>query len=223
MKKIVAVIFVLFIGCGNLLAQAGKFSLGFETGPALVSLRGSKYLKEDRAVYVRLNAGVPLYYQISQRLLVKSGVFYQGKGRSNKIETTNEWGDFIGTVKTKTIFDYLTIPVKVGYATKGEVQFYADAGINAGFLLSATEVSPEYNATTSKQSITKDCRQVGLCFSASIGTLVYAKENLKLSFLIQEDLGLSGVYDASFSGNPKTNSTALLVGLVYNLGAKAKQ
>jgi opacity protein-like surface antigen len=218
MKRTVIFLLALIL-CSKAFNQDSKLSLGIELSPTFSWLRGNANVgtSDSRIGY---SAGLGTEYAISPQIAIKSGISYERKGSNPDLTMTNNSGEGMGTLKVKNNYDYLVVPVLVSFSTKGKVKDYFNAGPYVGYLISQKTIMGSFDnipATT----IDGTDKTKRIDFGLSLGCGLSIPVGDKLLF----DLGLKGNFGLintskkvePYSGDIKTNSIALLIGLKYKI------
>jgi len=210
----------LFVLSGSLLAQ--NFELELSLRPALTSLRGNDMVEKhlDAAIYPSLGLGLNRLF--ANKSLVSIGVLYDMKGGQNT-EEYNFRDDrnqplFTQEVKTKSNFQYITIPIEWGKRFGNRIQYHLGLGVYSAFLLSQ-ELITEYDGDAGSIDLTDSYKKVDVGLSANFCIYVPLKESWSLKAGVNDYLGLFDTMksDVEHDGSTKHNSLGLVVGLNYRL------
>jgi len=205
-----------FIGGKNLLAQDLEFELLLR--PALTSLRGNDMVEDhfDPAIYPSFGLGVTRLF--TNRSLIHVAVLYDMKGGRNEEEFVfrNDANQPIGTqvVKTRSDFQYITIPIQCGKRFGTRVKYQLGLGIYSAFLLKQ-ELTTEYDGYAGSLDMIDSFKDVDIGLSASFSVHVPLKKNWPLKAGLDDYVGVFDAMkaDVEHEGSTKHNSLGFVVGL----------
>jgi len=224
MKKCSAII-LIFIGLAfyTTYGQTSKFEFGLEGGPSLISLRGNDIIDDLNDPTIGFTGGLFFQYNFNKIIALRTNLAYERKGSIVKQQTYDSSSNSYWDVKTNLNFDYLTLPLLNRAPFGNRVLFFVNTGPYLGYLLKQTYVESGENIPTKTLVATSSFKKFDLGVSAGLGLLVPIKQNLAFSLEARNNLGL---YDISATpiindGSVKTNSTNLLLGIVYKFGARS--
>ncbi|PQJ26734.1 hypothetical protein BSZ35_19275 [Salinibacter sp. 10B] len=166
MKKVSAVLVILFMSCGSVAAQG--IDLGIRGGANFATFRGDTNTLSQQVVgnqgssdfgrKIGLRVGGFLRFGITEAFSIRPEVTYSQKG------TTFE-GSASGVINGQSVtvefeatssYDYLDIPVLAEYVipTSGQLQPYLFAGPSLGFSINA-ETEADLTARSAGQSVSE--------------------------------------------------------------------
>ncbi|AUP79343.1 outer membrane beta-barrel protein [Flavivirga eckloniae] len=189
-----------------------KFKIGLNLGANLSDFNGSVYDKYSPVT--SYSFGLSVEYIISEKWSLLSNINYDNKiMKFENFRTINLNGDYF-FVDTKTIFNYLNIPLNLRYNIGKRNNILADAGIFYNYFLNLEHVTTrqdtgEKGAYFSKPRIKKYDYGflIGFGYRFNLGNKNY------LSFIVRDEFGLPNLYDykTNSSLNLKTNTLKLIL------------
>ena len=194
-------------------------------GPNVSSIWGNELVKDDCSPLFGLSAGLTLDYTKHKKPGLRSGVYFERKGSTIRVELMDRSGHVAGTTESKTTFDYISIPIHVQVHFGGRVQMFVSGGGYLAYLYQAkqyTNTMPYYPAITSY--ITEYYLPIDWGISLAIGATWPLSPAYSLSFECRDNLGLRNISKLPVSKNQvvRTNMFNLGVGLHYLLRMRPK-
>lgn len=195
-------------------------------GPSFLTIRGSEDVSDGREPFVRLNAGVSLKHNFTNRTSLTGGIFYGKKGGRQIIETiyydTISQSEKSGEVEYIVELEYLTIPITVRYNFLKKRILFVEVGPYLGILLKeTTTVTRFYSGQRNSFEDTESYNKNDFGVTVGIGLSLPINTRISLSAKVNTDIGLIDVskLDPNMSTHDiiKTNSTSLLLGLNFKL------
>jgi hypothetical protein len=215
MKKLLFIIFIYF---PMLLVAQNKIKFGVNGGLNYASLRGND-LAEDLDPGISYLVGVSAEYFVKENLSISANLNYENKiAKDNgNIYLLDEYG-IPSMIKsdTRTIYNYLVLPIYVNYYFGKKDDFYVNGGLFLGYLLNSKFTSKKFNDTTDTTDLNKKI-DGGLVFG--FGKLFKLDDKNELKLEIRENLGLVNTSDVNVHGGGtiKTNSINLILNWSFNL------
>jgi hypothetical protein len=212
MKKLTLLLLVM-LWCSQTFSQVKKQSIGFEFSPTLRSLRGmiGDYYKSD----LGFSAGLTYQYAIKNCFSLKSGIIYDKKGASLKMDLYDDENHYVGKVSNKANYNYVVIPLLASLSDKKN-HFSISSGPYLGYLISLIEKNDAEDISgKGKKNLTKGSERLDFGWIFGIGYDFAINEKIGMSLVVRDDLGINNL-----SKDPltlRTNSLGLRVGLKYNL------
>ncbi len=205
-----------------LLGQTNKFDIGLEGGPGLTFIRGNELIDEYNAT-IGYSAGVAFQYNFPKMISIRTNLAFERKGSTRKFPAKDQDNNTIGKITFNTNFNYLTIPVLARITFGRKIKLFINIGPYFGYLIKQTEVMEAFNEfpeTTTNN--TENDKRFDVGITGGIGGGIAIHERILLTLEIRNNLGLYNISKIPVynDGSVKTNSTNLLVGIVYHLGEK---
>jgi hypothetical protein len=125
----------------SLAVNAQQHRIGVKGGAAFSNITtdidfGNKTMRTG------LIAGLTYEYAFLNKLYVGADVLYMQRGFVNKFQYIDQNAISISEYKSKYNFDYLSIPIKIGYSTGERYFMFAQLGVVTSYLVSAKYVAP---------------------------------------------------------------------------------
>ncbi|WP_291110509.1 porin family protein [Flavobacterium sp. UBA6195] len=216
MKKLFFVI--IFICFPLILVAQDKIKFGVNGGLNYASLRGND-LAEDLAPGISYLVGVSAEFFLKENLSISANLNYENKTAKDNgnVYLIDEYG-FPTMIKSdsKSIYNYLVLPVYVNYYFGKKDDFYVNGGLFLGYLLNSKFSSKNSDNDTDTTDMNKKI-DAGLVFGFGKVFQLNDKNNLKLE--IRENLGMLNTsdFDVYNDGTIKTNSLNLILNWNFNL------
>lgn len=166
--------------------------------------------------------GANIVFNTSYQFGIESGVHFSEKGYGNQVTYINGEGEEIGEGISRSVFDYIEIPLKVNYTIgqntgQQKLRWTASAGIVNGILADARQVS-SYTIDgegegKSSYNTTSDFKRYNLSAMAGIGFDWQVGNRLQLKVLPTFRYGLTKIVDW-----PITANDAPITARLWNLG-----
>ncbi|TSJ40104.1 porin family protein [Fluviicola chungangensis] len=228
MKSTLIILSFLSIGITSVYAQSSnRYDWGIEGGPnfSTMIVKNNPYVNPKPAIFG--SGGFIFQYNTKKILSFKTGFSFQQKGaQSENAIFTNAQGDYIGTGKSISTYDYITLPLLVKASFGKKVQFFVNAGPYGGFLLAQTD---RWKLSGYPDHVTKNdfkyLKRWDFGFAGGIGVSIPIKEVWAISVEARNYSGILNLNTAGVEmqvqGNGSkiyTNTTDLRIGVVYKLG-----
>lgn len=141
MKTLITIIIVLI----NLTAISQIHYLGLKGGVNWCDQSGD-FLKNTESVR-RFSFGLDYGFKFKNNLKIGGNILFSQTGFKDPLIFTDEFGNPTDKdpVYTEFLYDYLSIPIKVGYEYGNKGFVYGNIGIATSFLLNAKTSSPAFN------------------------------------------------------------------------------
>ena len=205
--------------------KRNKFEIGIEGGPSLVSLRGNQILNSNHRLTIGFAGGFTFQYNFPKIVSLRTNIYFERKGSVVKYDFTDLQGNAIGTGRTYSNFEYLTLPVLAQLSFGKKFKFLFNVGPYFGFLIKQNSVNEGFgfplNGTTDR---TENYKRFDTGLSVGIGGSVTIKEKFVITLEARNNLGLYNVSELPVvdDGAILTNSTNLLIGFAYSFGRRAE-
>lgn len=221
MKNLASFIFLLLL-CSNVqLFSQYKIEIGAEGSINRSSLRGNDFLALYHEPAIAYSGGLTFQYNFSKLIALRTGIAFE---RKSSVVPKGSYFDptVIGTSYSERFnFDYLTLPVLLRATFGRKVRFFTNAGPFLAYLLKQNSVidDPDIIASNRETDNTKYYNRYDFGISFGAGAQFPLRERFALSLEIRNNLGLVDISEVPVvkNGTIKTNSTQLLLGIVYKL------
>jgi len=193
------------------LGQNSKLTVGVESSITRSSIRDNEVsgLFESQTGY---GYGLSASYSITPYFSINSGLGFERKGRKvNNIVLMDPLGNIMSNYTLHLNYDYLVLPVKAAFQTKGKVKVYINGGFFVGYMVNYSETSGM--SFTASKLTTSDFNRFEGGLTAGAGAYIPLFNKVTLSIGIVDNLGLSNIYKSHL----KSNTIGALVGLRYSL------
>ncbi len=202
-------------------SQDQKIKLGLHFSPNLASTHGrGPILRDYRKLRIDFALGLDLAIPIGEKISIKSGLEYEGKGGKIAFPATDANAMLIGTKEIIISQDYIQIPLLASYKiSKGNTHIYFDLGPYGGYLVAAKTIDKplgqyeggEYNHTSDHKSF-----EFGMMGGLGIAFMV--SKNIEGSIAIHDHLGLTDISKPQFSNVPmRTHTIGLRLGAMVRI------
>lgn len=225
MKKLLVLIFIF----GTLSTFAQKRLVGFEAGINLTNITKQRF---ETTTNWQSGSRLALTYQnlLKKRFSFSTGVEYVQAGFDSTIEYTNNTGNTLGTSDISFRFDYIRIPVKIGWRYGGRIYGFTNLGIAPGAIIFARTTIPSFESnnfsiTQSKQVVTENVRRYDVTALAEIGGGYKINELFRIYASLRFDHSLT-TFSTPFYFNPANlwhYGFSFSVGTKYRLSAKKEK
>lgn len=217
------ILYLLLALSFKLNAQERKFNLGLETGPSYTTLWGNSIIEQIHQPTYQFVSGLQFQYHVNWNFSLYGGLQYGRIGISSDIEFRNQNNVVLESSELKQNFDYLILPFTLRYHFGLKSQFFIEGGTYYGWLLNAeqviraTETTPE-----SRENIGEQFYPIDYGLTVGFGMHFPINKEFIISLCLRNNYGL---YNLSIGpvvndGSIRTNSSHLLVGLIYQFGPK---
>ncbi|WP_222984562.1 porin family protein [Flagellimonas meishanensis] len=203
-------------------AQQSKLDIGVSITPVVTWLRGTDDI--DRNFHKRFNVspGLTLDYNFSDNWFLSSGIAYENKSVIRTTTVTLGDRTFVSENENTQNYEYLNLPLLLGYKTNGRTQFYASAGGFVGILLKQENISIFTTPNSESETVvdnTENTKTTDFGLALATGLKILLTDSLYLDIGARQFLGLTNVSEVELpdNGEIKTNSIGLQVGLKYKI------
>ena len=221
MKKFttLTLITIFFLSSG-VFAQTAKLKLGIEAGAGITSLRGNPILEKYQKSDVGFSSALFLQYNLRKTFSIHTSIGFERIGTKSKNGfAVDSFGNPLGDAKTRTHYNYLSMPILLRASVGKKINFFVNAGPYIGILLNQTSITKIEGGQTVKDEHTKDFNTVNFGATSGLGVSIPINSKFDISFEARDNLGLSNINKVEGSNNAiiKTNSLSLLAGIAYKL------
>jgi hypothetical protein len=200
-------------------AQSTKWIVGLESTITSSSIRQSSGydIYESQTGY---GAAVTVSYQLTPYLWLSSGLGLERKGEKLDDVTFFGTGDFVEiTTDVHNNFDYLILPIKASFQTRGRVKAYVKGGVFMGYLLKFSEKWDKdfHEGGYPISETASDFNRIDGGLVVGVGTYIPIYHRMTLDVGVVENWGLCNLLKPESKGSLKTSSWGLIVGFRYAL------
>ncbi|MCC6691151.1 MAG: PorT family protein [Bacteroidia bacterium] len=207
--------------------QQNKIDIGLVGSPSIIFLRGNDIIKQYHKPAVGFSGGLFFQYNFPKIFSIRTDIQFERKGSlvTGTIYYTDNFGNVIDSEKWTDYFHfgYLTMPIIVRATIGKKIKYFFNTGLFSGYLIKQTEI---YGATKYLSKKTTDnidnFKRFDFGATAGLGLIVPIKNKFSISLELCDNFGLYNVSKLAVinDGTVKTNSTNLLIGFAYKLGAQ---
>lgn len=211
---------VFIIISSDVLAQEvndPRFTLELTGGMSLTTMRGDAKVEDGRNLGVGTIVGIEVNYNINDRLVLKSGFYYDHKKTNQNIDyyyldaTTQSLaqGEFI-IIRT---FDYITTPLLFHYNFKGsESGFrpFIETGGWLGFLIDQSSTNYSGGVANITYNELNDFKKLDLGLSLAVGGKFILSRSITGNARILNNFGLKNINGVDTKSVFKTNSVYVI-------------
>lgn len=198
-------------------AQSARWIVGLESTITSSSIRQSSgyNIYESQTGY---GAAVTVSYQLTPYLWLSSGLGLERKGDKVGNLVFSDMDGFVAhTTEAHRNFDYLILPIKASFQTRGRIKAYVKGGVFMGYLLKFSEkwdndVLVDHNPTPPSAS---DFNRIDGGLVVGAGTYIPIYHRMTLDVGVVENWGLCNLLKPESNGSYKTSSWGLIVGFRY--------
>lgn len=194
--------------------------VGINAGPNHNTLRGDSFAErfENNFGYF---AGLSLEFEISENISVLTNINYENKSYKSEFEGFGQtWNDTF-TVKEKTKFSTLNIPLLVKYKFGFENEFFVNGGVfyNHFFNITNEMINTETNEDISNLDFNELFKDKDYGLSLGVGMTFRLSEISLLNVEVRDDFGLNDIGDTSLGGISKsfTNTIKLILNWSFKI------
>ena len=203
-------------------AQKTTTELGFQAGVNINSAYGDGIAKSVRDNMAGLHLGGHFKINMNSHFGLKAILAYDQNGWTYRNLTfSNANGTGLETGDVLNRLNYLNMSMLVEESFGNKIKFYLNGGGFIGRLLSnqmITKIKQPASRTDKSSSSFRQSMNFGI--TAGSGIQIPINTTTKLSFGVQDNLGLSNIYKPQ-NGSPnatiKTNAITVLAGLTFAL------
>ena len=140
MKQTLIILFIALTT--NALGQT--HFVGMQAGLNLTNITAKEifYNSEMKAGFT---GGINYEFKISGRYRIGVDVLYSQQGFNEKFSLVDEYGTYYGELNSEMNFDYLSIPIKIGYEIGNKITIIPKIGIVPAFPVTAESIIPKLN------------------------------------------------------------------------------
>lgn len=156
MKKLLIIVFTF----STLNTFTQNPSLGFYSGLNMANISFVN-ADVDSKFLLGFLTGINYEYQHNDKYVIDLGIEYKRFGCNVEAHFTNNLGQVIGIIDVKHIFDYISLPVKVGFLYGNKLVFIPKIGVVPAYLARAKVISKN-DYYTDEVDIKKDVSKFNL-------------------------------------------------------------
>jgi len=199
-------------------------SMGFHVGGMGTSL-GSAFNDGDSKPKIDLTAGLNYQYRFTSHLTLGANLEYTQYGAQVPVQFYDSWGVFITENYSSWDWNYVSMPLIVGYEMGGSISFKPKAALVPSFLASAIYNFKSYEGTTLapyKQSYFPQAKKFDL--AAMVGIDLTSRFHSGVIFLAidgrfsMNTLNTDDFYLESTFGAMRNRSISTSLGVRFNIG-----
>ncbi|WP_372948421.1 outer membrane beta-barrel protein [Mariniphaga sp.] len=140
MKQILIILFIAL----TTTAFGQTHIIGMQVGLNLTNISANEifYNSEMRAGFT---GGITYDLKLSDRYRIGVDVLYSQQGFSEKFSLVDEYGTYYGEVNSEMNFDYMSIPIKIGYEIGNKIKIIPKIGMVPAFPVTAESIIPKLN------------------------------------------------------------------------------
>ncbi len=223
MKKVIFTFTIALIFNSYLIsAQSNKINIGLEGGFGGASMRGN-YLSNGDNMKLGTSGGLIIQYNLKSFLSLKTGIYIENKGSSEKVQGTNQLGQNTKIFRINENFQYLSIPVllKATFG-KNKLNYFINVGPSANLLIKQIEHYDAFeNIPGRTTDYTSKFKKMEYGIVGGIGVSYTLKQKFICSVELRDNLGLTSISKLPIygSGSIKTNYLGCFLGIAYKLGS----
>ena len=220
------ILITLIFSSSFIFGQINKMEIGLEMGPSLKTLYGNDVIENYNDLSFGFSSGLTFQYNFPKLVSIRTNISFERKGLTAKGISTDKYGNEIGEGTIHVNFDYLTMPI-LGRLTFGKkINYFVNAGPYLGYLIKqndVTEAIGEY--PKSETDNTDNFERLDFGITAGLGISFPISSKIFISFEIRNNLGLLNISSIPVMNDAsiKTNSTNLLIGIVYKIGTTVNE
>ena len=141
MKRIVIIVFILL----SSIAFGQNHFLGVQGGGSITNITAKEDFN-DTGMRTGFSGGISYTLKISKKYQLGVNALYSQFGFTDDIILTDDIGAYLGKEINKFNYDYLSIPLKMGYVMGNKVRVIPRIGIVPSFLLDAKTIVPYFDS-----------------------------------------------------------------------------
>lgn len=200
--------------------QYHKLKVGLHAGPNMTSIHGHRSLRDFKKYRLDFAFGFDIEIPMGEKLSLKSGLEYEGKGEKISILVSSGSAMPGGTKKTTISYDYLQIPILASYKmSNGNTNLYVDLGPYLGYLLSAKVIDEPFGQYEGGEfnGINRH-RPFDFGIMGGLGIAFPLSEKIEGSFAIHDHLGLANIAKPEIANVPiRTHTIGLRMGAMLRI------
>jgi hypothetical protein len=206
MKKTVIVILTMTIFS----TYGQNHFVGVDAGISWMNIASKDFIKPS--FKAGFTGGISYEYFFNENVSVGAGIIYHSRGYTIKSALTDSLGN---TLKIKTKFDYVSLPLKLGFSYGKKFFGFAKVGVIPAILVKAEEDS---------RNRTNDIRRMDISgiFEIGAGYNITNRCRAKLSFSYQH--GFSSITTDNYNPNIaiRNRGMNLVLGLSWAITTKSR-
>jgi hypothetical protein len=209
-KFALSCLILLFVSFASL---AQSTEIEFLGGISFASQRGTYVDENNRDFIVGPNAGLALNFLKGDHVVFSAGLLYDRKGSKERIEFRDELNNPLFNGDLTYVFNYISLPVQIGYRFGSNVKFQVGAGFYAAYLL-----KDRFYIESSEviELAGFDVKKFDAGMSLSLSSYFPISSKVSLKFGLFENLGFANVADEG-STELRNNSFGAHAGLNLKL------
>lgn len=212
MYKKITLILTLVFYTQLLKSQESKFRVGIGVKPIVSSIPESKPDLSLNPFYA-ISPSITVDYKLTNNVLLSSGLEYEKKGGKGEQFVYDKNGIIIGKSAFTFNLNFLQLPVIATYRSSGKIKFYANVGLNFGYLINQSITNEDNSYPDSETNF--DELELSLLLGAGIE--IRCNDHLDLGFGLRNNQGLNTLESENGALHLKTNTLGAMVNLSYNL------
>jgi hypothetical protein len=207
---------LLTLGCFVLLAAAAygqkeqylEVKVGVNAGN--YTFKGTTFDPDTRNAFT---AGIGYEYFITKQFSIGGGILYNPRGYTDEVTYRDDKNQVIGGGKTTLRYNYVSVPIKAGFTSKGRTFLFANIALLPSFFVGGKAEFPQLDSNSKTVTMvstkldSKDLRKV------DVGGMIEAGGGYRLKRCL---LFLSLAYQRSFT--PLTRNSPPKSVDLYNYG-----
>ena len=128
----------MFVSIGTM---AQEHMLGVQGGLNLTNVTGDGFYMLT-GLRIGINAGLTYELHLPGNIRLGIDVLYSEQGYHSFLDYRNEYKQKLGTYKFKNHYDYLAVPIKVGYAIGEKIKVIPKIGVLTSYFLQGEIIIP---------------------------------------------------------------------------------
>lgn len=223
MKKYFITAALVFISILSF-SQQNKLTVGILGGTSTSFLYGFETLfPVNYKPITTASAGLFIQYNFPKTISILSGLSFETKGNKYTFSIADSHGNRVGSVKIRSLYNYMTIPLLVKASFGKKVCFFVEGGGFASYLINASSHASGSSVNDPKTDITSNYKRADAGLAFGLGVTLPVTEKINISLEARDNVGLLNIADFQMSNNDaiKTNSTNFLVSIGYKLGKRS--
>ena len=220
----ICVLIALSLSMTIVRGQKNKFDVGVEGSPSLTFIRYYFPFPEKIFPIIGFSGGFFLQYNFPKTFSLRTNIDFEKKGTIDKVTLSDVSGNSVNT-SFHFNFDYLVMPVLFRATFGKKINYFINAGPYVGYLINQT-FKYNYLNKTNITNYTNSYNRFDAGITTGLGISIPVKEKILISCEIRNNIGLSNLVKDptdSYPNKIKTNSTNLLIGFTYKLGARLQK
>jgi hypothetical protein len=213
-------------------SQNNRITVGIQGGLNSTSIREGKYPHyASTSPRYGYSTGLTFAWNSSRHFSLQTGILMDHKVYSWQTSTSNDFPVTSTYTKSISSFDYLTLPILSRFTFGKKVNFFVNAGVFIGVLVSQQDALEIENYSSSglnsyhssekrKDHNIKDYNPVDIGVAGGFGIGIPIKKQWSISIEARDCIGL---VNTKVSQDIKTNTLSLLVGVNYKLSFRENQ